>query len=141
MKKERYISLLLLSIEVCVGLMSCGSGDNDELQTGITHIIVGEWDSEFLGESSYINTKDLNVNDTQLSTIDSRLVFNSNGKGYEIDMWDNTKTEFTYTVNGNTIKMSGGGVSQIHKIIKYSDNVIYSLVESEQSVFKIVRRK
>lgn len=68
-------------------------------------------------------------------------MFNSNGKGYEIDLWDNTKTEFSYTVNGNIIKMSAGNISQTHKIIKHSNNVAYSLMESEQSIFKMVKRK
>ena len=68
-------------------------------------------------------------------------MFNSNGKGYEIDEWDGTKTEFSYTINGETIRMSAGNIIQNHKIIKYSDRVVYSLMESEQSIFKMVKRK
>lgn len=132
---------MLLVFAVCVGFSSCSNDDKDEPNIEINQIIVGEWDSEFLGDVSDINTSDLNVNDTKLGTIDSRLVFNSNGKGYEIDMWDNTKTEFAYLLNGNTLKMSSGNISQIHKIIKYSNNVIYSVMESDQSIFKLVRRK
>ena len=138
---KKYLSLLLLSIAVCVGFTSCSNDDKDEPQTGITQIIIGEWDSEFIGEASYINTKDLNVNDTQLGSIDSRLMFNSNGKGYEIDLYDGAKTEFYYTIKGETLRMSSGNISQTHKIIRYSDNVVYSLMESEQTIFKMVKRK
>lgn len=141
MKATKYLSLILLVFAVCVGFTSCSDDDKDEPDTGISQIIVGEWDSEFLGDASDININDLNVNDTQLGSVDSRLVFNSNGKGYEIDEWDGTKTEFSYTISGNTLRMSAGNISQVHKIIKYSDNVIYSLMESEQSIFKIVKRK
>lgn len=141
MKVTKYFSLILLVFAVCVWFTSCSDDDKDEPNTGISQIIVGEWDSEFLGEASDINTNGLNVNDTQLGSVDSRLVFNSNGKGYEVDEWDGTKTEFTYTINGNTLRMSAGNISQVHKIIKYSNNVVYSLMESEQSIFKMVKRK
>ena len=141
MKATNYLSLILLVFAVCVGFTSCSDDDKDEPNTGISQIIVGEWDSEFLGDASDINTNDLNVNDTQLGSVDSRLVFNSNGKGYEVDEWDGTKTEFSYTISGNTLRMSAGNISQVHKIIKYSDNVVYSLMESEQSIFKMVKRK
>ncbi len=141
MEIKKYLSLLLLVIAVCAGFTSCSDDDKDEPQTGISQIIIGEWDSEFLGEASDINTKDLNVNDTQLGSVDSRLMFNSNGKGYEIDQYDGTKTEFSYTIKGETLHMSAGNISQTHKIIKYSTNVVYSLMESEQSIFKMVKRK
>lgn len=141
MEIKKYLSLILLVFAVCVGFSSCSDDDKDEPETGISQIIVGEWDSEFIGEASDIDIKNLDVNDTEIGSADSRLVFNSNGKGYEIDLWDNTKTEFSYTVNGNIIKMSAGNISQTHKIIKHSNNVAYSLMESEQSIFKMVKRK
>lgn len=141
MKVTKYLSLILLVFAVCVGFTSCSDDDKNEPNTGVSQIIVGEWDSEFLGDASDINTKDLDVNNTQLGTVYSRLVFNSNGKGYEIDQENGSKTEFSYTINGNTLRMSAGNISQVHKIIKYSDNVVYSLMESEQSIFKMVKRK
>lgn len=144
MEIKKFFSLILLTLAVCVGFTSCSDDDkddNDGPNAGISQIIIGEWDSEFLGDASDINTKDLDVNNTQLGTVDSRLVFKSNGKGYEIDQENGVKTEFSYTINGNTLKMSAGNVSQVHKIIKYSDNVVYSLMESEQSIFKMVKRK
>lgn len=139
MEFKKYFLFILLA--VCVGLTSCSDDNKEEPKDTLTQIIVGEWDSEFIGDVSDINTKDLNVNDTQLGSVDSRLVFNSNGKGYEIDEWDGTKTEFSYTINGETIRMSAGNIIQNHKIIKYSDRVVYSLMESEQSIFKMVKRK
>ena len=141
MKATKHLSLILLVFAVCVGFISCSDDDKDEPNKGISQIIIGEWGSEFLGDASDINTNDLNVNDTQLGSVDSRLVFNSNGKGYEVDEWDGTETEFSYTINGNTLRMSAGNIYQVHKIIKYSDNVVYSLMESEQSIFKMVKRK
>lgn len=141
MKTTKYLSLILLVFAVCVGFTSCSDDDKDEPNKGISQIIVGEWDSEFVGNASDINTNVLNVNDTQLGSVDSRLVFNSNGKGYEVDEWDGTKTEFSYTIRGNTLRMSAGNISQVHKIIKHSDNVVYSLMESEQSIFKMVKIK
>lgn len=141
MELKKYLSFILFTIAVCVGFSSCSDDDKDEPNTGISQIIVGEWDSEFLGDASDINTNDLNVNDTQLGSVDSHLVFNSNGKGYEVDEWDGTKTEFSYTISAETIRMSAGNITQTHKVIKYSENVIYSLMESEQSIFKMVKRK
>ena len=141
MKATKYLSVILLLLAVCVGFTSCSDDDKDEPNIGISKIIVGEWDSEFLGDAKDINTNDLNVNDTRLGSVDSRLVFNSNGKGYEVDEWDGTKTEFSYTISGNTLRMSAGNISQVHMIIKYRDNVVYSLMESEQSIFKMVKRK
>lgn len=141
MEIKKYLSFMLLTLAVCVGFTSCGSDDEDEPKTGISQIIVGEWDSAWFGDVSDIDVNTLNVNDTELNYIDSRLVFNSNGKGYEIDQEDGTKTEFSYKVNGNTLQMTAGSISQTHKIIKYSDNVVYSLMESEQSIFKMVRKK
>ena len=116
MKATKYLSLILLVFAVCVGVTSCSDDDKDEPNTGISQIIVGEWDSEFIGDASDINTNDLNVNDTQLCSVDSRLVFNSYGKGYEVDEWDGTKTEFSYTISGNTLRMSAGNISQVHKL-------------------------
>lgn len=139
MEFKKYFLFILLA--VCVGLASCSDDNKEEPKVTLTQIIVGEWYSEFIGDVSDVNTKDLNVNDTQLGSVDSRLVFNSNGKGYEIDEWDGTKTEFSYTINGETIRMSAGNITQNHKIIKYSDRVVYSLMESEQSIFKMVKRK
>jgi len=140
MKQKNYLSFILLTIAVCVGSPSCSDSDDDS-KTGISQIIVGEWDSEFLGEASDFNINELSVNDTRLGSVDSRLVFNPNGKGYEIDEWDGTRTEFSYTIKGETLHMSVGSVTQTHKIIKYSDNVVYSLMESEQTIFKMVKRK
>lgn len=82
MKTTKYLSLILLVFAVCVGFTSCSDDDKDEPNKGISQIIVGEWDSEFVGNASDINTNDLNVNDTQLGSVDSRLVFNSNGFQY-----------------------------------------------------------
>lgn len=141
MELIKNLSFILLTLTVCVGFTSCGNDDKDELQTSFGQIIIGEWDSELLGDVSDIDTKELNVNDTHLSSVDSRLVFGSNGKGYEIDEWNGAKTEFSFSVNGTTLTMSNGKISQTHKIIKYSDNVVYSLMESEQSIFKMVRKK
>ena len=141
MKATKYLSLILLVFAVCMGFTSCSDDDKDEPTTGISQIIVGEWDSDSLGDASDINTNDLNVNNTQLGFVDSRLVFNSNGKGYEIDEWDGTRTDFSYTIKGEVLRMSAGNISQTHKIIKYSDNVVYSLMESEQTIFKMVKRK
>lgn len=141
MEIKKYLSFMLLTLAVCVGFTSCGSDDEDEPKTGISQIIVGEWDSAWFGDASDIDIHTLNVNDTELNYIDSRLVFNYNGKGYEIDQEDRTKTEFSYKVNGNTLQMTAGNISQTHKIIKYSDNVVYSIMESEQSIFKMVRKK
>lgn len=141
MEIKKLLSFMLLTLAACVGFTSCSDDKDDEPTTGLSQIIIGEWDSELIGEVAYINTNDLDVNDTKIGSADSHLVFNSNGKGYEVDLWDNTKTEFTYSVNGNTIRLSNGNISQTHKIIKYSDNVVYSLMESEQSIFKMVRIK
>lgn len=141
MKATKYLSLILLAFAVCVGLSSCSDDEKNEPNTDISQIIVGEWDSEFIGDASDINTNNLNLTDTQLGSVDSRLVFHSNGKGYEIDEWDGTKTEFSYTTSEGTIRMSSGNIPQIHKVIKYNENVIYSLMESQQSIFKLVRRK
>lgn len=141
MKATKYLSLILLAFAVCVGLSSCSDDEKNEPNTDISQIIVGEWDSEFIGDASDINTNNLNLTDTQLGSVDSRLVFHSNGKGYEIDEWDGTKTEFSYTTSEGTIRMSSGNITQIHKVIKYNENVIYSLMESQQSIFKLVRRK
>lgn len=141
MKLSKYLSFMLLTLAVCMGFTSCGNDDEDEPKAGLSQIIVGEWDSELIGDVSDINTNDLDVNDTKIGSADSHLVFNSNGKGYEVDLWDNTKTDFSYTVKGNMITLSAGNISQTQKIIKYSDNVVYSLMESEQSIFKMVRRK
>lgn len=88
MKATKYLSLILQIFAVCIGFTSCSDDDKDEPKTGISQIIVGEWDSELLGDASNINTNDLNVDDTHLNTVDSHLVFNSNGKGYEVDEWD-----------------------------------------------------
>jgi len=138
---KKYLSFILLTLAVCEGFTSCGNDDEDEPQTGISQIIVGEWDSEFIGDVSDININDLDVNDTKIGSADSRLVFNSNGKGYEVDLWDNTRIDFTYSVNGNTIRASRGNETSTQKIIKYSNNVVYSLMESEQTIFKLVRIK
>ena len=100
MEIKKYLSLILLVFAVCVGVTSCSYDDKDEPQIGISQIIIGAWDSELLGDAADINIKDLNVNDTHLGSVDSRLVFNSNGKGYEIDEWDGTKTEFSFTITG-----------------------------------------
>ena len=133
--------LLLLATAVSGVLTACSNDGNDEPPvTDINQIIKGEWDSEFLGDVADINISTLNVNDTSLGAIDSRLVFGSNGKGYEIDRHDGIKTEFSYVIKGETLRLSAGNVTQIHKIIKYSDRVIYSLMEAEQSIFKMVKR-
>lgn len=140
MKATNYLSLILLVFAVCVVFTSC-SDDKDEPDTGISQIIIGEWDSEFLGDASDINTNDLNVNDTKIDIIDSRLVFNSNGKGYEVDEYDGTRFDFSYNIKGESIYFKSGNRSATHRIIKYSENVIYSLLESEQTIFKMVKRK
>lgn len=141
MEIKKYLSLLLLVIAVCAGFSSCSDDDKDEPQTGISQIIIGEWDTEFLGDVSEINTTDLDVDNTKLGTVDSRIVFNSNGTGYEIDLWDDTRYEFSYTVSGNIVKASFGNNHVTQKIIKYSDNVIYSILESQQTIHKMVKRK
>ena len=141
MKLKKYLLLILLNIVVCVCVTSCSDDDNDITQDGISNILVGEWDSEFLGDANEVNIENLNVNDTHLESIDSRLVFNVNGAGYEIDLYDNVRTDFSYTINGNILRMSAGNISQTHKIIKYSENVVYSLMEGEESIFKMVKRK
>ena len=131
---------IFLLITVCVGFSSC-SNDDDDPKVGLDQILVGEWDSEFLGDLSDIDIKSLDVNDTHLNSVDSHLVFNSNGKGYEIDKWDGTKTEFSYKVSGNALQMTAGSVRQSTNIIKYSDRVVYGINEYEQSVLKMVKVK
>lgn len=140
MEIKKLLSLILLTVTVGIGFSSCSNDEENEPNGNIKQIIVGEWDSEWLGEASEINTIELNVDDTRLHTVDSRLVFISNGKGYEIDLYDGIKTEFTYTIKGEIIRMSAGNVTQTYKIIKYSHKVVYILMESEQLIFKIVKR-
>ena len=141
MEIKKYFSFLLLLIAVSISLPSCSNDDKDEPKTGLSQIIIGEWNSEFFGEASDFKISDLNINDTEIGSVDSRLVFGSNGKGYEIDQYDGTKTDFSYTIEGQTLKMTAGNVSQIHKVIKYGNNVVYSIMESEQIIFKMVRVK
>lgn len=69
------------------------------------------------------------------------MVFYSNGKGYEIDLHDGTRTEFKYSIKGETVRVTVGNMTETVKIVKYSDNVIYSLLESDQSILKMVKRK
>lgn len=73
MEFKKYFLFILLA--VCVGLASCSDDNKEEPKVTLTQIIVGEWYSEFIGDVSDVNTKDLNVNDTQLGSVDSRLVF------------------------------------------------------------------
>ncbi len=141
MEIRKYISVILLTLVVVLRLTSCGNDYKVEPNSAISQIIIGEWSSELLGEISDVDISKLDINDTKLNTIDSRLVFNANGKGYEIDEWDGARMDFSYTVKNEYIHMVSGSLTQTNKIIKYSDNVIYSLNESEQTIFKLVRRK
>lgn len=84
---KKYISTLILLFAINLGFTACSSDDNDSTVSGLSQIIIGEWDSEFLGEASDVDINNLNVNDTQLTTVDSHLVFNSNGSGTETDKW------------------------------------------------------
>lgn len=141
MKHRNFLTFILLAIAVCTGSTSCDKNDDVKDLTGINQVIIGRWASQLIDDLSSVDTDELDLNDTNTDYIDSYLTFNSNGTGYEIDEYDGERYEFSYRITDGVVYMIAGNTSQSMKIIKFNSNVIYSLKQSEQTVFKLVKVK
>lgn len=137
MKATNYLSLILLVFAVCVGFTSC-SDDKDEPDTGISQIIIGEWDSEFLGRMSYGEVEDLDLNDRNISNHYMYFTFNSNGKGHDI-YYNGDRSDWEWEIIEDVLYTSDGGMYQI---VKFNNNVIYLLRQNfYEAGIKLVKRK
>lgn len=141
MKHRNFLAFILLAIAVCIGFTSCDKDDGVKDLTSINQVIIGRWASQFIDDLSYVDTDELDLNDTNTDYVDSYLTFNSNGTGYEIDEYDREKYDFSYRITDGVVYMTAGNAFQSMKIIKFNSNVIYSLNQSEQTVFKLVKIK
>ncbi|MDE6267574.1 MAG: hypothetical protein K2M04_00630 [Muribaculaceae bacterium] len=137
MKKIQLFFSLLLGIAVCMGLTSCNDDDKDPGTTTISKIIIGEWDSEFLGTMSYDDIDNLDLNDNRITEHYMYFTFKSDGKGYDI-YYNGDKTEWDWEIIDDVLYTSDGGV---YDVIKFNKNVIYLLRNnSYAAVLKLVRR-
>lgn len=140
MKHTNFFTFILLIIAACIGFASCDK-DNNADETNINKIIVGQWASQFIDEVSYIDIKTLDLHDLSIDAPESYITFKSNGEGYEI--YDNYRYDFTYQISKDMLYATADDKSESAsiKILKYNNNVIYSLNQSEQTVFKLVKVK
>lgn len=137
MKATKYLSLILLVFAVCVGFISC-SDDKDEPNIGISQIIVGEWDSEFLGRMSYDEIEELDLNDKTISDHYMYFTFKANGKGYDI-YYNGKRSDWDWEIIEDELYTSDG---EMYEIVKFNKNVIYLLRQnSYEAGIKLVRRK
>ena len=140
MKLKKKLSLLLLALAACVGLSSCGDDDKDGLTESV---IVGEWNSEFLGEMDYDDVAKLDLNDKTIHDDYTGFgytyfKFNSDGTGYDI-YYSGDRTDWKWQIIDGIIYESDG---QKYQIVKYNMDVIYLLrLSSYEAGIKLVRRK
>ncbi len=138
MKTKNYFSLILLLFVVCVGFTSCSDDDNDDPQTSVSQIIIGEWDSEFLGRMSYDEVEELDLNDKTISKHYMYFTFNSNGRGYDI-YYNGDRSDWDWEIIEDVLYTSDGDK---YEIVKFNKNVIYLLRQnSYEAGIKLVKRK
>lgn len=140
MELKKFVSIMLLIVAVSMGFSSCSDDDNP--QDGISQILIGRWQSAYYAEADEVDADDLDVNDTKLNCDHQVfMVFNSDGTGHQIDEEDDTDIKFTYKIKGDKIYLSAATESAVVRILKYNDRVIYTLLESEDIIQKMVKRQ
>ena len=137
MEFKKYLSYVLLVFAVCIGLISCSDNDKDEPNAGISQLIVGEWDSEFLGSMSYDEVEKLDLSDKTISTYYMYFAFKSNGKGYDI-YYNGDRSEWDWEIIDDVLYTSDG---DMYEIVKLNKDVIYILRHNHyEAGIKLVRR-
>ncbi|WP_300505353.1 hypothetical protein [uncultured Duncaniella sp.] len=135
MKIQKLAIYLLLIVSACVGFTSCSN--DDEPSNDVNSIIVGNWDSEFLGEMSYKDVEKLDLNDNTIEHHYMYFTFNSDGKGYDI-YYNGERTEWTWEIIDDVIYTSDG---DMYEIVKFNKDVVYLLrLKHYEAGMKLVRR-
>lgn len=73
---------MLTIVVACAGFASCSN--DDEPGNDVNNVIVGNWDSEFLGRMSNEEVEGLSLNDKTINSLYMYISFNSDGNGYVI---------------------------------------------------------
>lgn len=140
MEFKKFFSVMLLVIAVSMGFSSCS--DDDDPKDGISQILIGRWQSAYYAEADEVDVDDLDVNDTKLDCDHHVfIVFNSDGTGHEIDEDYDEDIQFTYKIKGDKIYLKSGSESVVVRILKYNDRVMYTYLESDDIIQKMVKRK
>ena len=135
MKLQKLISYMLTIVVACAGFASCSN--DDETSNDVNNVIVGNWDSEFLGRMSYEEVEELDLNDKTINTHYMYLTFNSDGKGYDI-YYNGNRSEWTWEIIDGVIYTSDG---EMYEIVKFNKDVVYLLRLSHYDAgLKLVRR-
>lgn len=118
-------------------MTSCNKDDSG-LDKGIEKVIIGQWDSEFLGKMSYEEAMSLDLNDETLDSHYMYFTFNVDGRGYDI-YYSGSRSDWEWDIIDNMITTSNG---DLYEIVKYNDNVIYLLRQNYyEAGIKLVRIK
>ena len=126
---------MLTIVVACAGFASCSN--DDETSNDVNNVIVGNWDSEFLGRMSYEEVEELDLNDKTINTHYMYLTFNSDGKGYDI-YYNGNRSEWTWEIIDGVIYTSDG---EMYEIVKFNKDVVYLLRLSHYDAgLKLVRR-
>lgn len=121
MKFLKLIIYMLVVLSACVGFVSCSN--DDEPVNDVNSVIIGKWDSDFLGAMTYEEVEKLDLSDRSIVKHYDYFTFNSDGTGYII-YDDGHRADWSWEIIDGTIYCSNGFV---YEIVKFNKDVVYLL--------------
>jgi len=125
MKKIKFLAMMLLSIIVCTGFVSCGDDDDDDNGNAL----VGTWEA-YIQEDGYVDHEVITF------TADGRVT-----ETYTEEDGYSETVSGTYTVDGNVLVISavvdGENISVVNLFSVEGDKL--TLVNDEQEVVVFTR--